>query len=111
VVLALVQCGGDATASVLNVQDEEGRAPKQSAASSGNYHQILDILLVRGRRPNRQVWSDSTISDTDLLRLASTELVAHDIIDVLVFSENIVSGVHSLTLHDEYSEFLDSFYF
>jgi 26S proteasome non-ATPase regulatory subunit 10 len=47
VVLALVEAGGDAAASVLNAKDEEGWAPIHSVASAGNA-QIMDILLERG---------------------------------------------------------------
>ncbi|CAL4919178.1 unnamed protein product [Urochloa decumbens] len=46
VVLALVEAGGDAVASVLNAKDEEGWAPIHSVASTGNA-QIMDILLER----------------------------------------------------------------
>lgn len=46
-VLALVEAGGDAAASVLNAKDEEGWAPIHSVASAGNA-QIMDILLERG---------------------------------------------------------------
>nr|CAB3493161.1 unnamed protein product [Digitaria exilis] len=47
VVLALVEAGGEAAASLLNAKDEEGWAPIHSAASTGNA-QIIDILLERG---------------------------------------------------------------
>ncbi|KAF8709832.1 hypothetical protein HU200_029545 [Digitaria exilis] len=47
VVLALLEAGGEAAASLLNAKDEEGWAPIHSAASTGNA-QIIDILLKRG---------------------------------------------------------------
>lgn len=68
-VLALAQCGGDAAASVLNAQDEEGWAPIHSAASSGN-SQIVDILLERGTRPAQYVWVDCTISATFFFKIS-----------------------------------------
>ncbi|RLN17029.1 26S proteasome non-ATPase regulatory subunit 10 [Panicum miliaceum] len=47
VVLALLEAGGGAAASVLNAKDEEGWAPIHSVASTGNA-QIVEILLERG---------------------------------------------------------------
>ena len=46
-VLALLEAGGGAAASVLNAKDEEGWAPIHSVASTGNA-QIVEILLERG---------------------------------------------------------------
>ena len=45
--LALLEAGGGAAASVLNAKDEEGWAPIHSVASTGNA-QIVEILLERG---------------------------------------------------------------
>ena len=90
-VLALAQCGGDSAASVLNAKDEEGWAPIHSAASSGN-SQIVDILLERGTRPSPiRVGGELYYFCYGFLRLVGAKLVVHDGIDVLLFSDNIVS--------------------